>query len=143
MNVSKITIARLYNLGDYEHVRYELTIEVPAGESPATALIGAENILAGLNPKKPAQVPGHDAIQRHIQRIAEIEKMTDDQIAKSYNKDRVVVLHEARQALVLAENRLAAWESHQAHARKLLEDLGGAANWVDAKRDWGFNDDEF
>jgi hypothetical protein len=40
MNITKITIGRLYNLGSYEHVRYELTAEVPQGESPATAIIG-------------------------------------------------------------------------------------------------------
>lgn len=28
MNVTKITIGRLFNLGSYEHVRYELTVEI-------------------------------------------------------------------------------------------------------------------
>jgi hypothetical protein len=35
-----------------------------------------------------------------------------------------------------------AWEARSARARKMLEDLGGAANWKDAKLDWE-NDDGF
>ena len=35
-----------------------------------------------------------------------------------------------------------AWEARSAKARKLLEDLGGAANWKDAKLEWD-NDDEY
>ena len=53
MNITKITIGRLYNLGSYEHIRYELTCEIPSGESPATALIGLEKLIGALNPKLP------------------------------------------------------------------------------------------
>ena len=42
MNITKITIGRLYNLGNYEHVRHDLTVEVKDGESAATAITGME-----------------------------------------------------------------------------------------------------
>ena len=34
MKITKITVGRLHNLGNYEHVRYELTVEVPEGQKP-------------------------------------------------------------------------------------------------------------
>lgn len=37
--------------------------------------------------------------------------------------------------------RREAWEARSAKARKLLEDLGGAANFKDAKLDWEDGDD--
>lgn len=48
--ISRITAARLYNTGNYEHVRYEITVEVPEGEDPASAFTSATEILQGLKP---------------------------------------------------------------------------------------------
>ena len=44
--ISRIGIGRLHNLGNYEHVRYEVTVELPPGTSPArpAALIAMQTV---------------------------------------------------------------------------------------------------
>ena len=51
--VSKITIGRLYNLGNYEHVRYELAVDVPDGASAAAVFASTVRLLRAVNPKPP------------------------------------------------------------------------------------------
>ena len=43
--VSKITVGRLHNLGNYEHVRYEVTVELPPGTAPASVVRDLEDTL--------------------------------------------------------------------------------------------------
>ena len=145
MNITKITIGRLYNLGSYEHVRYELTAEVPQGESPATAIIGMQKILTALSPKTSTRTRAE--LGRELNHLLEMRNrltLSEDEFRRHYGHfegtpqeyyDRCEKCH--------AENvkRRDAWESRSAHARKLLEDLGGAANFKDAKLDWGDGDD--
>src|SRR3954466_9951002 len=73
MRISRITIGRLYNLGSYEHVRYELTVEVPGGESAATAVIGMEKLLAALSPKTSTR--DRAELERDRRRIFEMRRL--------------------------------------------------------------------
>jgi hypothetical protein len=50
--VTKITVARLYSLGNYEHVRYEISAEVADGESAAEAMKSLMAITQRLKPVK-------------------------------------------------------------------------------------------
>jgi len=141
VNVTKITIGRLYNLGSYEHVRYELSVEVPQGESPATALLGLEKILTALSPK--THTHSRDELEREKRRLEimgnELVLMQEDEFRRKHGffegspLDYVKRCNEGHNKS-LAERD--AWENRSAKARKMLEDLGGAANWKDAKLDW-------
>ncbi len=51
MNITRITVDRLYNLGSYEHVKFSLSVDVKEGESAAVAMLGVEKIMEALNPK--------------------------------------------------------------------------------------------
>ena len=146
MHLSKITIGRLYNLGSYEHVRYELTVEVPQGESPMTAMIGLEKLMSALNPKRPSGVPAREETERATSTIAAMKQMSDEDFKSHYNygsakgsREEITERYEKDLADGIA--KLEAWEARSRKARKLLEDLGGAANWKDAKLDW--EDDEY
>lgn len=141
MNITKITIGRLYNLGNYEHVRYELTADIPAGESPATCLIGMEKLLAALNPARPPGVPTLGDIKSAEDRLALTYEMTDEEIARKYGKCRALVLHKMNKELLAKRTRQQSYDAELARARKQLDDLAGAANYVDAKRDW--HDDDY
>ena len=143
MQITKITIGRLYNLGNYEHIRYELTVDVPLGESPATAIIGMEKILTALDPKRPEGVRTPAELRRAEVIISNIENDTEEQVAREYGKSKSVVLFERRKMLQEAKERAAKWDLHQIRVRKLLEDLGGAANFTDAKETWDDLDTEF
>lgn len=83
-----MTIGRLYNLGSYEHVRYELTAEEFRRRN------------------------GHfeGTPEEYVQRCKEMHGQN------------------------VAERN--AWEERSAKARKMMDDLGGAAKWRDAKLDW-------
>lgn len=146
MNISKITIGRLYNLGSYEHVRYELTAEIPAGDSPTTALIGMEKILAALSPK--TSTHSRDELEHDQRSIdAKHELLSSDGPEDFVRRhghfegtpEEYIVRCEESHAKNVSERD--AWEARSAKARKLLEDLGGAANWKDCKLDWDSTDD--
>lgn len=138
--ISKITIGRLYNLGSYEHVRYELTVEVPEGESAATAMVGAERILSALSPKTSTHSRTDLAREQH--QLEEMRrKLTDpDEFKRHYGHSFVGTPEEyierCEQSHAVNVARRDAWEAKAALARKMLDDLGGAAKWKDAKLDW-------
>lgn len=136
MQITKITIGRLYNLGSYEHVRYELTAEIPAGESPATAIIGLENILAALNPKRPNDVPSESEIRSLESALTVTRELTDENIRRSYGVSKYRRILSLQQSITEGKGALERWKRRQAKARLLLQDLGGAANYKDAKEDW-------
>jgi len=52
MPIKTITISRLYNLGSYEHVKYEIGLELQKGDSPSKTLVALERIMEALSPNK-------------------------------------------------------------------------------------------
>lgn len=141
MKISRITIGRLYNLGSYEHVRYELTAEVPDGYSPAVTLIGMEKILAALNPRTSTHDRTELAREKH--RLEEMHRRLSDEGPDAFYRyyghfvgtpEEYIASSERSHAENVAQRDV--WEARSAKARKLLEDLGGAANFKDAKLDW-------
>jgi len=145
MNVTKITIGRLYNLGSYEHVRYEISVEVKEGESAATAMLGLEKILSELNPR--TSTNSRQELAREFHRITELRNelsLPEDEFRRKHGHfvgtpfDYVKRVQESHDQNVAKRY---AWERRQSKARKMLEDLGGAANWRDAKLDWETDDD--
>ncbi len=142
MNVSKITIGRLYNLGNFEHIRYELTVEIHPSESATQAITAIEKILSALSPK--TSTHSRDELRREAFRIEELGAALkgtpdEDEFRRKYGHfagspaqyvERCVQSHLANMA------ERTAWETRSAKARQLLDDLGGAAIWKDAKLDW-------
>jgi hypothetical protein len=51
--VAEITIGRLFNLGQYEHVRYEIKVSALDGSGVADTIRALERVLAGIKPKSP------------------------------------------------------------------------------------------
>jgi hypothetical protein len=135
--ISRITVGRLYNLGNYENVRYDLTVEIPEGQSAVTAIVGLEKIIAGMAPirgvKSEAEI-GNDAF-----RVEAMKKLTTDdwnrqfghckgyreEVTARYEKDCKADKLKRNKAIKLA-----------AKARALFNSLGGAAQWKDAKLNW-------
>lgn len=67
--ISRITIGRLHNLGNYEHVRYEVTVDLPPGTSPASVLHSTEQMLNGLEPRPPHSVSEVYRAQKEIEAL--------------------------------------------------------------------------
>lgn len=141
-HVSKITIGRLYNLGNYEHIRYELTVDVAPGEA-GKAIVAAENLIAALNPKQPVGVTSRKVLAAGQAKIDEVKAMSDDEVARRHNRSKAVAIHELEQQYSEQLRLLILWETRQAWARKLFDDLGGASELKDAKQDWDDFDTEW
>ena len=144
MNITKITIGRLYNLGSYEHIRYELTAEVPQGESPATCTIGMEKIIGAMNPKMPCGCISEDDEKRKLLEIEAMKALDDEAFNNRYlwsgKTNRAEYMKRTLDDLNEGISKRKQWEARAAKARKLLEDVGGAANWRDAKLEWDSDD---
>lgn len=149
MRVSKITIGRLFNLGSYEHIRYEVTVDIGKNERAEKALIAVERIFKTINPKnKPWK--GRQEIERDRKRYEEIIALSDEEHIRRHghpNPDGKICgdgyvgtrqEFEARilQDIIDSEAKLQEWETDQDIARNLLDSLGVAAEWKDAKLDW-------
>lgn len=145
MRIAKITIGRLYNLGSYEHVRYELTAEVPEGDSPSTAILGMEKILAALSPQTSTHSRGE--LDRELNHLLEMRNrlaLPEDEFRQHYGHfvgTPAEYYKRCEESHADNVRKRDAWEARSDKARKLLEDLGGAANWKDAKLDWECDDD--
>jgi hypothetical protein len=142
MNITKITVGRLYNLGSYEHVRYELTVEIKEGELAATALTGIERIFAALNPST-SGVEKEYEIRNNANRVARmkelLEQKGEEEFRGQYNYFEGTpeeYIARCEQGVADSRAKRAAWEARSRKARELLDDLGGAARWRDAKLDW-------
>lgn len=145
--VSRLTVARLFNTGSYQHVRYEVSVDVPEGASPATALIGLERILECLNPNTRTHTQEHiyRETRHYTEMLKHAEEMTEENFRRQYGHfegSPVDYVARCKAQLDTIVGERGEWERRQNKARKLLEDLGGAANWRDAKLDWEGEHDE-
>ena len=147
MHVTKITIGRLFSLGNYEHVRYELMVEIREGESATTALEGVERIFAALNPKETGSVPTeidvkHD--ERRVQTMKDMLAAGADEFDRYYGHGFTGTPEEyiarCEQSLLYSTMKREVWKARAKAARALLDDLGGAAKWHDAKLTWEDSD---
>lgn len=145
--IVRITVGRLYNLGSYEHVRYELTIEIPEKASAAKTLEGVERLLSALNPREPGGVPSETDISGDELRVTSMKERLlkgEDEFDRHYGHSFVGTREEyiARCEGSLQESmaKRKAWKERSQKARLLLDDLGGAAEWKDAKLNWDGDD---
>lgn len=124
--VTHVSISRLYNMGSYEHVKYDLGVEVPDGASANEAFMGIARILFAL---KPIKFPYNfesmkDLLAKPMEELSESEKSIRPEYA-----ERVGEIERLRAARV--------------EALKQLDDLGGTGQHKDAKLSWGDDEDLF
>jgi hypothetical protein len=139
MNITKITIGRLYNLGNYEHVRYELTAEIPEGKSATIAVLGMEKILAGMKPVRTLCVDSEHEIKRMHAEVLKMEGLDADHWQRDYGHcvgTREEVIERYKTSYNKAVEKREAALALASRARALFDDLGGASEWKDAKVDW-------
>ena len=137
--ISRITVSRLYNLGNYENCSYSITVEVPAGASAARAVRGVEKILAGLKPIKSCETFTAEEEVRELKEIQTIRGMDKNQFFRHYGSPEGGKAAYIKRRLEAVRDKKAAWIKRHAmavKARELFDDLGGAEKWKDAKNDW-------
>lgn len=148
--VSKITIGRLYNLGNFEHVRYEISVEVAQGESAEKTLIGLEKIVTALAPESKCCVKSKSELEREKRAMDELrDQVTElDEVEFRRRHGHFVgtpqeYFERCHQHYMDDLARRVSYEHRAKKARELLDSLGGTEVWKDAKLDWENDDNDF
>lgn len=121
--ISRVTIGRLHNLGNYEHVRYEVTVELPAGTSPASVIHELETTLNELQPKSPIS-------------DWELRTALEDLKRQGVEPEDDRTRERARERLA----RYDAWRKQRDEALRRFNQFGGSEVWTDAKDKWEDDD---
>jgi hypothetical protein len=120
--ITEITIGRLHNLGNYEHVRYEVKAYVAGTEDPGLLISRLEKLLGALAPIK------NDYDYQRAMRI-----MSDPELANDETQGNIAVY---RSRIEKHDKSVA----RRARALEIFNELGGTSQYVDAKVNWE-NDD--
>jgi hypothetical protein len=124
--IVQVEVSVLYNLGNYSNVRYSLAAEVPKGGSARQTLHDLKHILTML---KPVHEPDSaDQLERVL------AKPEEDRSA--YEKEH---LREWAETVGKYKGRLTLRDQ----ALRLLDELGGASEFRDAKAEWESDDTPF
>lgn len=133
--ISRFTIGRLYNLGNYEHVRYELTVEVAEGRSAALALRNTLKLLKAVNPKPPVPSYEYESAKSKIEKPNDWHKNIADKEEQARLRKEMVA--ESQKTVKKFET----WVNRRHAAEIVLDDIGGSKAFKDAKLSWEDNDD--
>ncbi len=136
--ITRIVAKRLYNIGSYEHVSYELEEHIPEGESAAEAMIGLERILAAISPKTSTHEQAElIRARRYVEKMKEqLAKEGAESFRRHLEGTPEEYIARCEASCDQNEAARAAWEQQHAKARQMLDDLGGAAKWTDSKLYW-------
>lgn len=122
--VSHIGLSRLFNLGNYENIKFDVSVEVPEGQSAALAMSTLLKIMQKLRPVK---------LSWEVQRAQKLLNTPETELEEV---DRETL----EQAKALVEEHNAKVRERKEALRK-LDTLGGSIVGKDAKDSWEFDDD--
>jgi hypothetical protein len=133
--VSRISIGRLHNLGNYEHVRYEVTVELPPGTSPASVARELTEILDGLEPRAPYSASEvRLALVRQRVPAPKLADFGDDHWQTP--AERLAAAQRERDRADQVLTRYAEWQKARDAALARFDHLGGTRLFTDAKDRW-------
>lgn len=118
-HVTSISIARLYNLGHYEPLHYELAVQIPDGTSAAETMLEMVAILARLKPV--AKPFNYDHAVEVLNKLPEQTSEQEKEWLEDYRQ------------LVEGYNGIRALRRE---AIRKLDELGGSSKHADAKENW-------
>lgn len=121
--VTRIAIGRLHNLGNYEHIRYDVTVDLTNGDNPGLIIHRLEKLLGALAPVK---------TDYEYQRAVRV--MSNPELAK----DETISNIEIYKARIEKHDKAVA---RRERALILFGALGGASEYTDAKLKW--EDDDY
>lgn len=119
--ISRLTIGRLHNLGSYEHIRYEVTVEIAPDDDPSRVLRTVENILNDLQAK-------HGISSFDLKRAKEVITKPASELSEIEKSN-----------LELYKRRVRLYEDatrRREAAREALATLSYTSEYRDAKTEW-------
>ncbi len=132
--ITRFIIGRLYNLGNYEHIRYELSVEIGEGRSAALALRNTLRLLRAVNPKPPIPSYEYEIAKSKIAKPNDWHKNIEDKAAQE--KARKEMVADALKKVKQFET----WVKRRHAAELVLDDIGGTKAFKDAKLSWDDDD---
>jgi hypothetical protein len=126
-SVTEITIGRLFNLGNYEHIRYEVKVQVGAKDHAGVVLQRLQEVMAQLNPKPSVENWRLDEARKVLAKVEAELTETDRMNLPAY-----------REWIAREDRRIQLRQD----ALERLGQLGGTEDRVDAKDRWGLDDDD-
>lgn len=149
MKAVRISIDRLFNLGNFEHIKYSVSMELNADDSATVAMVGLEKIMAALNPKPPSDVKSEAELHRLKIEIDRMKAMTDEDFKHEFMSPysskgtRPEITDRYEKNFIEASLKSERWRIRRTWARAHLDDLGGAVKLTDVKQGWEQDDEEF
>lgn len=138
-NASKVTrigVGRVYNLGNYENCRYELSVDVGDDAKPSRILRNLVHILVVANPKSPVAAWDVESAKKRLANPEEWHKNVTPE--KERRRQIKQMVKEAKETVAKYE----AWEKARVRALRLLDSIGMNIAHKDAKNDWDDWDEE-
>lgn len=123
--VSRLCIGRLCNLGNYEHIRYEVTVDIPEGGDVTKTLTTIETALNTLAVRPP---DGWTLAHAKAMLAKPIEALAPHETEQLDNYRATV-------------KRMDDWQAKQDYARALLGDFSLSSQYTDHKEKW--DDDQY
>jgi len=115
--VTRLVIARLYNLGNFEHKRIEVEVVIPPGASAAKALTDTETFLDNLHFSPPVEEYQIASAQEHVRWS---DEQWQEQRGPTWEKDKADEIAELGKLL----SELEVWKQEQKNTRLLLDSIG-------------------
>lgn len=125
--VTHVAVSRLYNLGNYQNIKFDLSAEIPAGASAQETFRRLNLILQDLAPFK--KFEGYE-----VKRLEDLRKKTRDELSQ-FEKDQI-------EELQSKESDFNTRRARRTAALQAIDDIGGAALFQDAKSEWSHDDDD-
>lgn len=125
--VTSLSVGRLCNLGNYEHIRYEVTVEIPEGGDVTKTLTAIETALNTLAVRPPDGWSYRHAAEALAKPRGEWTP-TDIQ-NESAHREMV--------------RRMEEWRAKQEYARAVLGDFSLSSQFTDHKQSWEDDDRPF
>lgn len=120
--VTSLSVSRLYNLGNYQNVKFDLTVQVGPGESASQTFT---NVMWIINQLRPLRVP---ECQESYENAIKLPAETQSEYQKQHLEEW------ASEMTTWAEKK-----RRRAEAVAAFDDLGGVSKYTDHKEKW---DDE-
>ena len=121
--VTNVTIGRLYNLGNYEHVRYEISVEIPEGSDAGEATTRLKTLLWAMRP----------AMNEYGYKHAAAILADPETMLRNYDEEERAKTLAQSQELV---TRVQAARKRVKDAVAALGNLQLATQFKDAKEEW-------
>jgi hypothetical protein len=119
--VTSIAMERVFNLGDYENIKYNIRVEVAHGDDPTRVLVSLENILNNLRAKSGVSDYMLERAKRALEKpeseLTESEKVSLDDYRSYVQRDEDAQMRRRK-------------------AREALSTLDYTNEHKDHKRDW-------